>query len=103
MAWVTQGRDRRPHRGASLGADVGVMMLRRMFKSEMAKVEAGEDPVGVVRAQHDVIDLPLEKYKFGRGAEVRAGVHRHGFQRYSPQADDLKKLHIKAWENRGES
>ena len=48
MAWVTQGpiTDRTvEHLGRS---DVGVTMLRRMFKEQMARVSRGEDPLGCI-------------------------------------------------------
>jgi 5,5'-dehydrodivanillate O-demethylase len=103
MAWVTQGKvtDRTvEHLGRS---DVGVMMLRRMFKSEIAKVAAGEDPLGVIREPHDRIDLPCEKNKFDAGPQFALDFIDMASSRFSPQADALKKLHIKAWENRSES
>ena len=41
-------------------------MLRRMFREQMARVEAGEDPtVSFTRSPHDRIELPCEKDKFG--------------------------------------
>jgi 5,5'-dehydrodivanillate O-demethylase len=100
MAWVTQGKvtDRTvEHLGRS---DIGVMQLRRMFKAEMAKVANGEDPLGVIREQHERIDLPCEKNKFHAGAQFALDFIDMASSRFSPQADALKKLHIKAWENR---
>ena len=100
MAWVTQGRvtDRTvEHLGRS---DVGVTMLRRMFKAEMAQVAAGEDPLGVIREPHDRIDLPCEKNKFDAGPRFAIDFVDKASQQFSPQADALKKLHITAWENR---
>ena len=35
----------------------------------LAAAADGRDPVAVVREPHDVIKLPLERSKFGRGAE----------------------------------
>jgi 5,5'-dehydrodivanillate O-demethylase oxygenase subunit len=98
MAWVTQGKitDRTvEHLGRS---DVGVTMLRRMFKQEMAKVAAGQDPLGVVRDEHDRIDLPCEKNKFHAGPGFALDFISKASMRFSPQADALKKLHIEAWE-----
>jgi len=100
MAWVTQGAitDRTvEHLGRS---DVGVTMLRRMFKSEMAKVAAGEDPLGTIRETHDRIDLPCEKNKFDAGPQFALDFIDMASSRFSPQADALKKLHITAWESR---
>ena len=100
MAWVTQGpiTDRTvEHLGRS---DVGVTMLRRMFKENMARVSRGEDPLGVVRDAHHRIDLPCEKNKFDAGASFALDFIDRASSRFSPQADALKKLHIKAHESR---
>jgi 5,5'-dehydrodivanillate O-demethylase len=100
MAWVTQGpiADRTTEHITK--SDVGVVALRRMFRDCIEAVRAGRDPVAVVRAPHDSIALPLERSKFGRGAEFATQWIDRGSMRYSPQADDLKKLHINAWASR---
>src|SRR5271157_5445580 len=100
MAWVTQGpiTDRTvEHLGRS---DVGVTMLRRMFKENMALAARGEDPLGVYRDFRDRIDLPCEKNKFDAGVSFAIDFIDRASSRFSPQADALKKLHIKANENR---
>lgn len=100
MAWVTQEpiTDRTvEHLGRS---DIGVTMLRRMFKEQMAAVADGRDPLGTIREQHERIDLPCEKNKFDAGPKFALDFIDMASQRFSPQADDLKKLHTQAWENR---
>jgi 5,5'-dehydrodivanillate O-demethylase len=77
-------------------------MLRRMFKAEMTKVAAGDDPVGVIREPHSRIDLPCEKNKFDAGPSFAIDFIDMASSRFSPQADALKKLHIEAWENRNQ-
>jgi len=102
MAWVSQGEvaDRTAeHIGKS---DIGVTMLRRMFRENIAAVQAGRDPIGVVREPHDRIDLPCERSKFGAGAEFALQWIDRGSSRYSPHVDMLKKLHIEAAQARGE-
>lgn len=102
MAWVTQGSitDRTAeHLGKS---DIGILQLRRMFKENMAAVEEGRDPIGVVREPHDHIELPLEKDKFGAGYQFATAWIEQGSMRYSPQADALCELHIQAAVQRGE-
>jgi 5,5'-dehydrodivanillate O-demethylase len=99
MAWVTQGpiTDRTvEHLGRS---DVGVTMLRRMFKEQMARVSRGEDPLGVYRDFRERIDLPCEKNKFDAGGSFAIQFIDRASSRFSPQADALKKLHIKAHES----
>jgi 5,5'-dehydrodivanillate O-demethylase oxygenase subunit len=102
MAWVTQGpiTDRTvEHLGKS---DAGVVMLRRMFKDQMARVEQGEDPLGVIRdpKANEYIKLPCEKDKFGAGAEFALQWMQQGSTRYSPQLGTLRKLHLDAAERR---
>ena len=75
-------------------------MLRRMFKQQLAAVAAGQDPLGVIREPHDRIDLPCEKNKFDAGGSFAIEFIDRASSRFSPQADALKKLHIKAHENK---
>jgi 5,5'-dehydrodivanillate O-demethylase len=93
MAWVSQGAitDRtQEHLGRS---DQGVAMLRKMFKEAMQSVEDGEDPPGVVREKHDVINLPCERNKFGAGTAFTDQWITGGSMRYSPIKDTLLALH----------
>jgi 5,5'-dehydrodivanillate O-demethylase oxygenase subunit len=96
MAWVTQGRvaDRTNERITK--SDIGVVAMRRMFFDAIETVRGGRDPIAVVREQHDVIKLPLERSKFGRGSEFATQWIDNGSMRYSPQAEALKELHIAA-------
>jgi 5,5'-dehydrodivanillate O-demethylase oxygenase subunit len=96
MAWVTQGpvADRTNERITK--SDVGVVALRRMFFDAVESVKAGKDPIAVVREPHDVIKLPLERSKFGRGAEFATQWIDRGSMLYSPQKDMLRQLHIDA-------
>ncbi len=103
MAWVTQGdiTDRTAeHIGKS---DIGVVMLRRMFREQMALVAEGKDPtVAFTREPHERIELPCEKNKFGAGVDFALSWLEMGSSRYSPALDTLKKLHIEAAAARGE-
>jgi 5,5'-dehydrodivanillate O-demethylase len=100
MAWVTQGdvTDRTAeHIGKS---DLGVILLRRMFKEQMTLVEEGRDPtVAFTREPHDRIELPCEKNKFGAGLEFALSWIDMGSSRYSPAKDSLIKLHMDAAAN----
>ncbi len=102
MAWVTQGAiaDRTVEHITK--SDVGVVTLRRMFRESMDAVAEGRDPVAVMREPHESIKLPLERSKFGRGAEFAVQWIERGSMRYSPQADALKKLHVDAAAARAE-
>jgi 5,5'-dehydrodivanillate O-demethylase len=62
MAWETQGpvADRTRERLAT--SDAGVTMLRELLKRELAKLERGEDPIGVCRdAAHPIIDTNVDE------------------------------------------
>ena len=99
MAWVSQGpiTDRtQEHLGRS---DAGVALLRKMFKENMRKVAAGEDPLGTVREKHDIINLPCEKDKFGAERTFAKAWIEGGSMRYSPQADALIALHLEYWDS----
>ncbi len=67
MAWETQGpvADRTRERLAT--SDRGVVMLREVMKREIAKVQQGLDPLGIVRdpSQDKMIDTNLEKALHG--------------------------------------
>src|SRR5947207_900951 len=67
---------------------------------QMQRVSRGEDPLGVYRDFRDRIDLPCEKNKFDAGGSFAIQFIERASSRFSPQADALKKLHIKAHENR---
>jgi 5,5'-dehydrodivanillate O-demethylase len=92
MAWVTQGpiADRtQEHLGAS---DQGVMMYRKMLRREMERVEAGEDPLGIIRdPAKNHIEFELEK---GKVAYQDGFAHhlRTNMISYSPVADDLIRI-----------
>jgi 5,5'-dehydrodivanillate O-demethylase len=100
MAWVTQGAIADRTTENITKSDVGVIALRRMFRECIESVRQGRVPVAGVRAPHAGITLPHERSKFGRGAEFATQWIDRGSMRYSPQADDLKKLHIQAWANK---
>ncbi len=96
MAWVTQGLVADRVNEKITKSDVGVIVCRRMFKEAIEAVRSGQDPIAVVREPHDSIKLPLERSKFGRGAEFATDWVNDGSMRYSPIADELKQLHLDA-------
>ena len=93
MAWISQGpiADRTLE---NLGAtDKGVVMYRRMLKREMEKVQAGIDPMGLVRDsnRNQCIDLPNEKKKHHNSDGFTSFMMRT-HAKYSPIANDLSQL-----------
>ena len=71
-------------------SDEGIALYRKLLLAEIEKVERGEDPLGVVRAEHDVIELPQERKKFGPG--FLAESMEMGHARYSPIKDQVRAL-----------
>jgi 5,5'-dehydrodivanillate O-demethylase oxygenase subunit len=105
MAWVTQG-DINDRTGEHLGkSDLGVIMLRKMFREQMALVAEGKDPtVGFTREPHERIGLPCEKDKFGVDyTEFALSWLGMGSSRYSPALDVAKKLYLEAATLRGDT
>ncbi|MGL5850640.1 MAG: Rieske 2Fe-2S domain-containing protein [Phycicoccus sp.] len=104
MAWVTQG-DINDRTAEHLGkSDIGVIMLRKMFREQMGLVAAGSEPtVGFTREAHERIGLPCEKDKFGVDyTEFALSWISGGSGRYSPAMDQIKKLYVEAAALRGD-
>ncbi|OVZ61260.1 (2Fe-2S)-binding protein [Pigmentiphaga sp. NML080357] len=93
MAWITQGSiaDRtRENLGAS---DQGIAMYRRVLRRELKKVEAGEDPMGILRdpARNRRIDLPNERKKH-HNSDGFANFMLRTHAKYSPIAPELAQI-----------
>jgi 5,5'-dehydrodivanillate O-demethylase oxygenase subunit len=90
MAWITQGPIADRTIEALNSTDRGVTLYRNMLRREMAKVEAGEDPLVTIRgaAGNEQIDLPLEHGKdmFNDGFEP---IFRRHMSRFSPIAEEI--------------
>ena len=85
MAWETQGpiADRAHERLAT--TDKGVIMLRELMKNEIAKVQRGDDPIGVYRdANHTMIDTNVDDGVRQMRSDARSpsqGSYRHDLAR----------------------
>ncbi len=85
MAWETQGpiANRTDERLAT--TDRGVIMLRDLMKSEIAKVARGEDPIGVERdPNHSMIDTNVDEGVRQMRDDARSpspGSYRHDLAR----------------------
>lgn len=87
MAWITQGAisDRtKEHLGST---DKGVILYRKLLREQLAAMEAGEDPMGVIRKEtnDNCIPLPMEEDKLGTGAQPRASAYRSWRTASSPE------------------
>jgi 5,5'-dehydrodivanillate O-demethylase len=70
--------------------DRGITLYRRMLLRELKKVEAGEDPICVLRdpSQNEIIELPLEKGKEHFSDGFASLLKRH-MSSFSPIAGEL--------------
>src|ERR1019366_2347463 len=89
-AWETQGSIAKRELEKLGTTDRGVILLRTMLKRELETVEAGGDPMGVIRdpAKNGVIAFPLERNKAHFLDGFASNVRRTQV-RYSPFAQDL--------------
>jgi 5,5'-dehydrodivanillate O-demethylase len=99
MAWITQGALAKREREKLGWTDRGVIMLRKMLEREIAKVEAGHDPIGVIRdpAKNVQIDLPVEVNKDMNSDGVASRMRRVR-TRYAPHLDELLAVFARAGE-----
>jgi len=93
IAWITQGPIAQRHLERLGTTDVGVIKYRDMLKREMAKVQAGHDPMGTIRdpAKNERISFPLERNK-AHFTDGFTSLLRRAHARYSPIADELIAL-----------
>jgi 5,5'-dehydrodivanillate O-demethylase len=91
MAWVTQGPVAKRELEKLGWTDRGVILFRKILDRELAKIERGEEPMGVIRAPVDRIELHVEsgKLMFDDGF---ASLFRRTQSRYYPYADELLAL-----------
>jgi 5,5'-dehydrodivanillate O-demethylase len=94
MTWVTQGAiaDRtREHLAVS---DRGIVLLRELLFEQLALVERGLDPLGVVRSPEEnrIIELPQERNKYRDGAGFLAEALELSHVRYSPLRGEIARL-----------
>jgi 5,5'-dehydrodivanillate O-demethylase len=89
MAWVSQGPIADRTRESLGSSDRGVTLLRRMLRRELAKVEDGQDPIGVIRdPERNVVNLHVEKAKAHYADGFENLVSRTRI-RYSPVVEEL--------------
>jgi 5,5'-dehydrodivanillate O-demethylase len=90
MAWEAQGPIADRSKEALAASDRGVTLYRRLLLRELAKMEAGQDPIYVLRdpAKNAFISLPMEvaRAHFTIGFER---MHRMHTSNFSPQRDEI--------------
>jgi 5,5'-dehydrodivanillate O-demethylase oxygenase subunit len=50
---------------------VWYLLLRKLYAQQMERLARCEDPLCTYRVPHDVLDLPMERDKFGSAVEFR--------------------------------
>jgi 5,5'-dehydrodivanillate O-demethylase len=93
MAWVTQGTIADRSRENLGSTDKGIALYRRTLRREMKKIQAGQEPMGLVRdaSRNACIDLPNEKKKHHNSDGFSSFMMRT-HAKYSPIASDLSQL-----------
>jgi 5,5'-dehydrodivanillate O-demethylase len=86
MTWVTQGPIADRTREMLVDTDRGIPVLRRLYFEQIERVQAGQDPLGIVRDPRDnvLIELPQERDKYGAGDAFLAESVAMSHVRYSP-------------------
>ena len=92
-AWVSQGRIADRTRENLGSVDKGVAMLRRMYFSQMDRVKSGDDPICVFRGtdSDQIIDLPQEVEKFGKGTSYVRDFLTAAHARFSHRREDIAR------------
>jgi 5,5'-dehydrodivanillate O-demethylase len=88
-AWVSQGTIADRTRELLGPADAGIVLYRRMLREAIEQVAAGQDPPGVIREPHAVIEFPQEHDKYRGGRRFLADSLRMSHVRYSPHAEAI--------------
>ena len=76
------------------GSDRSIAMHRRLLLEQIEKVQAREDPLGVIRdpEKNKMIELPQDRKYFGQGASFLAESMEIGHVRYSPLKDLVRQI-----------
>ena len=94
MTWVTQGAIADRTREHLTASDRGIVLLRELLFEQLARLERGLDPLGVVRdpAENQIIELPQERNKYRDGAGFLAESLELSHVRYSPLRAEIARL-----------
>ena len=94
MAWVGQGPIADRSRELLVSSDQGLVLLRQMYFEELERMQAGHDPLGVIRdpAENSVIEFAQEQDKFGAGSAFLQHALEISHVRFSPIRDQIRQL-----------
>jgi 5,5'-dehydrodivanillate O-demethylase len=94
MAWVSQGAIVDRTRERLVETDRGIGLFRRLLLEQIGTAAAGGDPIGIVRdpVENEIIELPQERNKYGRGPGFLREAIEMSHVRYSPIRDRIIEL-----------
>ncbi|HXJ80587.1 MAG TPA: aromatic ring-hydroxylating dioxygenase subunit alpha [Candidatus Methylomirabilis sp.] len=94
MAWVSQGPINDRTRELLVESDEGIALFRALLREQIETVASGGDPMGVIRdrADNEIIELPQERNKYGRGREFLRDAIQLSHVRYSPIRERLLEI-----------
>jgi 5,5'-dehydrodivanillate O-demethylase len=94
MAWVSQGPIADRTRETLVQSDRGIALLRRLLPEQLETVAAGGDPIGIIRdpSENEIIELPQERDKYGRGRAFLREAIEMSHVRYSPIRDRILEM-----------
>lgn len=86
MAWITQGAIADRTVEMLVGSDRGIVILRRLLEEQMALVEAGSDPMGVIRNPLENVEIRFEQEtdKLGGHSDFLRRAMEISHARFSP-------------------
>ncbi len=94
MVWVSQGAITDRTKELLVSSDQGITLLRRLLLEQVDRVQAGEDPMGVIRdeADNQCITFAQEFNKFSGGDAFLREAIELSHVRYSPLKEQIIKL-----------
>jgi 5,5'-dehydrodivanillate O-demethylase len=94
MAWVSQGPIADRTNEMLVSSDRGIVLLRKLLFSQLAKIEQGEDPMGVIRdpEQNRIISFEQEHNKMGGNREFLRRAMEISHARFSPIRDQVLSM-----------
>jgi 5,5'-dehydrodivanillate O-demethylase len=94
MTWITQGAIADRTLEMLVDSDRGIVLFRRLLFEQIERVRTGADPLGVIRSaeENEVIELPQEREKYGRGEAFLAEALAMNQVRYSPNRQRILQV-----------
>ena len=94
MVWVTQGEITDRTREILTSSDQGIVLYRKLLRTQIEVVKNGHDPIGVIRNEREnrSIQFAQETNKFGAGQDFLQEAIAMSHVRYSPIRQQILEL-----------